>query len=68
MNAFLFLTLLVITFLMTFRFYQSQKVSLDNRVFAFVFSKKAAIELSQFNNFLNLVRRIEMKQNYLNWQ
>lgn len=51
MNAFLFLTLLVITFLMTFRFYQSQKVSLDNRVFAFVFSKKAAIELSQFNNF-----------------
>ena len=51
MNAFLFLTLLVITFLMTFRFYQSQKVSLDNRVFAFVFSKKAAIELSRFNNF-----------------
>lgn len=51
MNAFLLLTLLVITFLMTFRFYQSQKVSLDNRVFAFVFSKKAAIELSQFNNF-----------------
>jgi len=51
MNAFLLLTLLVITFLMTFRFYQSQKVSLDNRVFAFVFSKKAAIELSRFNNF-----------------
>jgi tight adherence protein C len=51
MNAFLFLTLLVITFLMTFRFYQSQKVSLDNRILAFVFSKKAAIELSQFNNF-----------------
>jgi tight adherence protein C len=51
MNAFLFLTLLVITFLMTFRFYQSQKVSLNNRILAFVFSKKAAIELSQFNNF-----------------
>ena len=51
MNAFLLLTLLVITFLMTFRFYQSQKVSLDNRILAFVFSKKAAIELSQFNNF-----------------
>jgi tight adherence protein C len=51
MNAFLFLTLLVITFLMTFRFYLSQKVSLDNRILAFVFSKKAAIELSEFNNF-----------------
>lgn len=51
MNAFLLLTLLVITFLMTFKFYQSQKVSLDNRILAFIFSKKAAKELSRFNNF-----------------
>ncbi len=50
MNAFLLLTLLVITFLMTFKFYQSQKVLLDNRILAFIFSKKAATELSRFNN------------------
>jgi len=49
MNVIYVSTSLLITLFLTFRFYYSQNVSLNNRILTFVFPKKAAIELSKHN-------------------
>jgi tight adherence protein C len=50
MNIFFLLISLGVTFMLSLRFYNSQKIKLENRILPFIFPEKAANELFRFNN------------------
>jgi tight adherence protein C len=50
MNIFFLLISLGVTFMLSLRFYNSQKIKLENRILPFIFPEKAATELFRFNN------------------
>jgi tight adherence protein C len=50
MNIFFLLISLGVTLMLSLRFYNSQKIKLENRILPFIFPEKAANELFRFNN------------------
>lgn len=53
MNIIYLLTSLIIAFMITFRYHQSHKISLDKRILSYISPKKAAKDLFQFNNIFS---------------